>query len=170
MTDMTEGDSLSDSVDPRTEERFLELLEEFARRLREATGRGLPRPFITQERAAHEIGVSLRQYQRWEHGPPAGPNGGQLPPLERIPRIVEVTGIDVTDLFEPAPGLTRDGIKDYFDNRIEEITTLVQANQSEIQTAQMLVRDALDQLHALNSTILERVEALETRLSEGRSL
>lgn len=131
-----------------------ELAQEFARRLREARERQWPR--LTQKAAAEQVGISERQYIRWEHG-------DQLPPFERIARIVEVTGVDISDLIEPAGSITRDGIKDYFDQRIEEITKLVQANQ-------LLLQDAIEQLRVLNGTILERVDAVERRLSERGSL
>lgn len=90
-----------------------ELAREFGRRLKEARMRRHPRP--RQKDWALEIGLTdVRQYQRWEHGE-------QLPSMERLPKIIEVSKIDVSDLFEPANGMTRDGLKSYFDDRINEL-------------------------------------------------
>lgn len=135
---------------PEWQERDKKLALEFSRRLLDA--RLAKWPKLTQEVAAREIGVSLRQYQRWEHGE-------QVPPFERIGRVVEVVGVDISDLVEPTGALTRDGLKSYFDKRIESIETVVQANHS-------LLREAIDDLDELNHEILKTLERLEARLQE----
>lgn len=86
---------------------------EFSRRLREAREKRYPR--VRQKDWATAIGLTdVRQYQRWEHGE-------QLPSLERLPKIVEVTGVDFSDLFEPPGSLTRDGMRTHFDDRMDEL-------------------------------------------------
>lgn len=111
------ADVTSDDARDEGNERQEQLLREFSRRLREARENRWPKP--KQRDWALAMGLTdVRQYQRWEHGE-------QLPSMERLPRIVEVSGIDVSDLFEPPAGMTRDGIRTYFDRRMEELENRV---------------------------------------------
>ena len=146
--DVTEGGT---STERTLEPQHREMLEKFSRRLRDAREAKFPK--LTQERACREIGVSLRQYQRWEHGE-------QFPPFERIQKIVEIVGVDVSDLFEPQGSMTRDGMKEYFDMRINAVETLVQANQA-------LIQEAIEELDTLNHTILDAVERIEKYVAES---
>jgi len=119
---MTIGDMTPDEEAYRSE-----LAKEFGRRLKEARERRFPKP--RQRDWAIAMGLTdVRQYQRWEHGE-------QLPSLERLPKIIEVAGIDVSDLFETPGGMTRDGLKTYFDERIEELRSEMSANFYALATA-----------------------------------
>ena len=143
------GNLVAPVTPPEEGDAQLELRREFGRRLREAREKRWPRPL--QREWAEQMGLTdVRQYQRWEHGE-------QLPAMERLPKIIEVSGIDITDLIEPPSGLTRDGIKEYFDQRIEAMTTLLQANQA-------LIQEMIEELDDLNHNILDRVESIERRL------
>lgn len=115
VADVTNDDTFNGDLD----EQDRKLAIEFGRRLREARESKWPK--LTQEVAAQKVGVSLRQYQRWEHGE-------QIPPFERVGRIVEIIGVDISDLIEPAGALTRDGIKTYFDKRMDAMQSAVEAN------------------------------------------
>ncbi len=89
-----------------------ELRREFGRRLRNAREQRYPRPL--QREWAEAMGLTdVRQYQRWEHGE-------QLPSMERLPKVIEVSGIDVSDLLEPAGSMSRDDLKAYFDSRLDD--------------------------------------------------
>jgi len=119
VADMTNDDTTRDEEAYRSE-----LAKEFGRRLKEARERRFPKP--RQRDWAIAMGLTdVRQYQRWEHGE-------QLPSLERLPKIIEVAGIDVSDLFETPGGMTRDGLKSYFDERIseeiDEVKKMLEAN------------------------------------------
>lgn len=119
MADMTNDDTKRDDDEYRQE-----LAQEFGRRLKAARQNRFPRP--RQRDWALLMGLTdVRQYQRWEHGE-------QLPALERLPKIIEVSGIDVSDLFETPNGMTREALKNYFDGRLEELeqrmTRLLEAN------------------------------------------
>src|ERR1044072_7192495 len=112
MEAMTVADVTTGDTTPEEEAYRSELAREFGRRLKEARERRFPKP--RQRDWAIAMGLTdVRQYQRWEHGE-------QLPSLERLPKIIEVSGIDVSDLFENPGGMTRDAIRTYFDERIDE--------------------------------------------------
>lgn len=119
VADMTNGDATRD------EEKYrLELAQEFGRRLKASRLNRFPRP--RQRDWALAMGLTdVRQYQRWEHGE-------QLPSLERLPKIIEVSGIDVSDLFETQNGMTRESLRIYLDTRMEELeqrmTGMMEAN------------------------------------------
>ena len=127
---MTKGATVADVTNDTQGEgvaRYEELAREFGRRLREARESRWPRP--RQRDWAEAMGLTdVRQYQRWEHGE-------QLPSLERLPLILEVSGIDVTDLFD-APGTqTRDDIREHIDRVADELSSKIEANFFSVITA-----------------------------------
>lgn len=136
MTDQpTNPDSLG--------ERHELLLEEFSRRLREARESRWPKP--KQREWAEQMGLTdVRQYQRWEHGE-------QLPSFERLPLIIEVSGIDITDLFEPPDSLSREDMKTYFDGRIDELRRLIEASVIGLQDSIIQVQAEIYQRSAGNN-------------------
>lgn len=136
MADVTNHDDRDEGNEHRQH-----LLVEFSTRLKTARESTWPKP--KQKDWARLMGLSdVRQYQRWEHGE-------QLPPLERLPLISKVSGVDFSDLFGPPGGLTRDGIQDHFDARIEELEKKVEAN-----------------FYALAETMVELRKLIEARLPE----
>lgn len=54
---------------------------------------------LSQENAAHKIGVSTKQYGRWERGL-------STPRPANFERIAEVLGVDITDLRGEPPAIT----------------------------------------------------------------
>lgn len=55
-------------------------------------------PRISQEEAAHRMGVAVRSYARWERGE----NTGHLSRIEEIAEMLGVTPADLQDDYVPA--------------------------------------------------------------------
>lgn len=91
--------------------------EDVGRRIRQA--RETNRPELSQEAAAHEVGVSVKQYGRWERGESS-------PRHDKWERLADVLGVPVNDIRGEPPAVAEHELRIQL-NRIEEKLDLILA-------------------------------------------
>lgn len=80
----------------RFERQMAAYTEDVGRRIRRA--RESNRPDLSQEAAAHEVGVSVKQYGRWERGESS-------PRADKWERLAEVLGVPVVEIRGELPAV-----------------------------------------------------------------